>query len=944
MRIYVTSTVKYPVHLCFITDDGYALPTAVAIESLKENKSVESSYYVHIICRNVSKENIARLRALSTESVVVEIIQRKSLPVDDSQVNLVRHVSPTAIFKFFIPELLPNLSRVIYLDSDIVIQGELSGLWAMDVSSVYAGVVKDNQTVIGKDKHLKWLDFKHDAYFNSGVMLLNLDMMRADRITEKLMSYRIHGKNRFMDQDALNVVMGGKVQFVPLKYNCLNWLFITCSLSELKELFSEDQVGATPEETFDRAVVLHIGGSEKPWLCDLPYYTSIYRKYAAKIGWSFSFPKVSVIVPVYNSARYLSKCLSSILAQTLKEIEVICIDNGSTDESAKILKQYAMEDSRIRLFEINQKGAGKARNFGVSRARGKYIGFVDSDDFISEDYYKLLFRKAEEDNANACMSSSVIMCSSNGKCLGGKNLGDKGRDVVKTIEDRANLILASGVIWNKIYRRQFIVDKKVRFSEQPCAGEDKLWGFGVLFSLSRMPIIKNAIYYYRQNDNNSESTRMKGRESFVIIDFYREIREYLYSLPIHMSEKMRWYKVVKRCRDAEFRQFANRMPPNLRLEFIGLSVEAFYDDAKSNERVKSLIVSLTSFPERIPTLHHTLKSLLGQSLSPEKIVLWLAVDQFPQKLKSLPKQVTDLMPLGVEIKWCEDIKSYKKLVPSLRKYPDKCIVTADDDIIYPRFWLEKLWATHLEFPKCIIAHRARVIKHRMKRLCMYKTWPILVHAMTPEKYFVLPTTGGGVLYPPKSFNLETLDDKVFMDVAPHADDLWFWAMSVLAKKEVKHVFAYESTLNLAKGSQEISLSQFNVQQSQNDVQLKKILDHYPEVIKIMFNSYKEARREYLKKKFTKLLNFCSKVTIGYKKGGFPYLRGLFSRGCRYIIKQILPYGIICYYQEREYGISNDEHLFYYTSFKKRLRRIIKFAMPYGLVRYFRYRAYGDILP
>ena len=292
------------IQLCFITDENYVRPTAVAIASLKANKASDSAYEIHIVCRSVAGEGVRLLRSLANDGFSIDIIEDATLPVDESRVSLVRHVSPAAIFKFFIPELLPNLDRVIYLDSDILIQGDLAELWQTDIESAYAAVVKDNQTITGRDKHLKWLGFDHAAYFNSGVMLLNLARMRHDDMPQKLIDYRIHGKNRFMDQDALNMVFGECVKYVSIKYNCLNWLFIACTTAQLQEMFGAEDIASTQEETCSRAVILHIGGSEKPWLCDMPYYTPLYRKYAERIGWDIHFPTVSVVVPVFNAAKH----------------------------------------------------------------------------------------------------------------------------------------------------------------------------------------------------------------------------------------------------------------------------------------------------------------------------------------------------------------------------------------------------------------------------------------------------------------------------------------------------------------------------------------------------------------------------------------------------------------------------------------------------------------
>ena len=125
---------------------------------------------------------------------------------------------------------------------------------------------------------------------------------------------------------------------------------------------------------------------------------------------------------------------------------------------------------------------------------------------------------------------------------------------------------------------------------------------------------------------------------------------------------------------------------------------------------KDLIVSLTSFPQRMYELHYTLYSLLTQNIKPGKIILWLAEEEFPHLEKDIPKKVLNLRNNGLEIKWCNNIYSYKKLIPALKNYPDNIIVTADDDIFYENDWLEKLILSHEKDKKSIICHRAHKIK------------------------------------------------------------------------------------------------------------------------------------------------------------------------------------------------------------------------------------------
>ena len=112
-------------------------------------------------------------------------------------------------------------------------------------------------------------------------------------------------------------------------------------------------------------------------------------------------PEVSVIIPVYNSEKYVEKCICSVMAQTLPELEIIIINDGSIDESGKILRKLAQKDSRIILLEQENKGVAAARNLGVEKATGKYLTFVDGDDYLQEDYIEKMYSLAEKETLDS---------------------------------------------------------------------------------------------------------------------------------------------------------------------------------------------------------------------------------------------------------------------------------------------------------------------------------------------------------------------------------------------------------------------------------------------------------------------------------------------------------------------------------------------------------------
>lgn len=242
------------------------------------------------------------------------------------------------------------------------------------------------------------------------------------------------------------------------------------------------------------------------------------------------------------------------------------------------------------------------------------------------------------------------------------------------------------------------------------------------------------------------------------------------------------------------------------------------------QRKTKLIVSLTSFPERIPTLHICLSSLLQQTVKPDMLVLWLAKEQFPNLEADLPEEILRLKQFGLTIRWWHDVKPYKKLVPILPEHPEDIIVTTDDDVFYDKEWLERLYTSYLEFPQHIHCHRTTKILLKNGRLKgryeqNYK-FPSFANKLSG---------GGGVLYPPHSLYKDITNEKLFMELAPTNDDIWFWMMAVLnntkimaVKNNIKYPILIEETLNGP------CLCQIN-DHGENlfDIQLENVLNHYP---------------------------------------------------------------------------------------------------------------------
>lgn len=244
-----------------------------------------------------------------------------------------------------------------------------------------------------------------------------------------------------------------------------------------------------------------------------------------------------------------------------------------------------------------------------------------------------------------------------------------------------------------------------------------------------------------------------------------------------------------------------------------------------HRRNAELIVSLTSFPSRFSVLYLTLRSLLAQSVVPDRLILWL----YAPDAALLPENVRSLVGQGLEIRELkQDIKSYKKLIPALVEFPDAYIVTADDDLYYPRFWLQRLIDAHKPSDRCVTGCRAHIVKHRADgTIAPYGEWGWEVRKEC-QGADVFLTGGAGVLYPPGALPLEALNSSTFMALCPTADDVWTNYMFRLNGFSARKI-AYTHTVYDWLGTRENALGKGNVIGSGNDDALGCMAARYGDV-------------------------------------------------------------------------------------------------------------------
>ena len=249
-------------------------------------------------------------------------------------------------------------------------------------------------------------------------------------------------------------------------------------------------------------------------------------------------PKVSVIIPVYNVEKYLRECLDSVINQTLRDIEIICINDGSTDNSLEILKKYAQKDNRIVLINKENEGAGEARNKGLEKAQGDFVIFFDSDDYMATDCLEKLINKAQKVNAD------ITICRSYRFDDGKDNFTIMNWAIKDKFLPQATFCpkeipskvfqFCVGWPWDKLYKREFVVNNNLKFQNLRHSNDT----FFVLFSLccaTSITIIQDALVYHRLNSGSLAATRVKRPDCF-----YFALKELLKNL-----KKRKYYEKYK---------------------------------------------------------------------------------------------------------------------------------------------------------------------------------------------------------------------------------------------------------------------------------------------------------------------------------------------------------------------------------------------------------------
>ena len=249
----------------------------------------------------------------------------------------------------------------------------------------------------------------------------------------------------------------------------------------------------------------------------------------------------------------------------------------------------------------------------------------------------------------------------------------------------------------------------------------------------------------------------------------------------------------------------------------------------------NVIVSLTSYPARIDTIHLTITTLLNQTVKPKMVILWLAKEQFPGEIDDLPKKLTDLTSKGLTIRFCDDLRPHKKYYYTMKENPDSAVITVDDDVFYPENLVEDLTKTAEKFPDTVVCTWGHEIFLEDGDVYTADKWQYSTKGTTPS-YALIPTGIGGVLYPAHCLSEEVFNKDAIKELCLNADDLWLKAMALKNHKKAVRIDNPAKLFFSILKTQKSGLYYDNAIADKNSVAWKNIMQAYPECREVLLKN------------------------------------------------------------------------------------------------------------
>jgi len=515
---------KFAIQIAMCSNDEYFIGLLATVKSLIDHSSLDEFYVINILYTKICEENQLKLNMLEKDNVKINFIniEDKISQILENYLYVSNHISQEAYYRLFIPEIFKDYKKILYIDCDLVILKNLATLFNENIDGYVLGAVLNppNKNMTKYRENI--LNVKENLYFNSGVMLINIKKFIENDIRKKcfeLLKTKIKTPPCW-DQDLLNVACYKKVKYLDSKWN-LQWTPYIYPKN-----FSSDQIKLFRKNIF-KAGILHYTTEKKPWntfniytlywwyyMLKTSYIKDLINKhfnlYNKDIYTSISvepkcniLDKISIIIPIYNADKYLRECLESVICQTYKNIEIICINDGSTDNSLQIVKNYAEKDHRIKVLSHSNSGPATTRNVGLKKATGKYIMFCDADDTYAptmcEDMYIAINR----------YNVDVVMCDTqtNTKRYGNYFFGNSAGKFMLTDQEKKQTNI---FLWNKIFKKSLIDDYNIDFPDGH-KSDDNYFVRAYLSIANSIFYLDKKLYNYFDRDNSIMDLYLNGK-------------------------------------------------------------------------------------------------------------------------------------------------------------------------------------------------------------------------------------------------------------------------------------------------------------------------------------------------------------------------------------------------------------------------------------------------
>ena len=273
-----------------------------------------------------------------------------------------------------------------------------------------------------------------------------------------------------------------------------------------------------------------------------------------------SRPLISIVVPVYNTEHYLEQCLSSLCSQTLQDIEIVCVDDGSTDRSTTIIKDFCKRDPRVHLANQENRGACEARKHGISLAKGRYIGFVDSDDYVDNTFYEQLYVAACDEKADIVVTTGIFPFYDNGKILPQKFSHITTNTSYLSIKDRAKIFLSTASTSNKLYTLDICKKVVPFYVSKENTAEDNAFTIPALILAKKVILLNHAKYFYRQHNNSICHQTINLVTLLNVYKMYCNILEIVQNFKLKKSDFHIYRRYILRRRNWDCFQLSKQLP------------------------------------------------------------------------------------------------------------------------------------------------------------------------------------------------------------------------------------------------------------------------------------------------------------------------------------------------------------------------------------------------